>query len=705
MTVDSETTVSAQPAPVPPAAGREPDPAGRLLARLTALPALLVLSFLLVSFPLLLVGWFQPVPTAVLTVAAAAVIVPLGWRAAAGCRPDGSAGRTPWWTVAALAAVAIGFGVDQALFHSQFVIITRDPGSYMEFAAWISRHGSLPIVPASAPFGGQGSGGSALHFASWAFYPVGTTVVPQFMAGLPMALSVGFWTGGMSGAFLTAPVLGAAGVFTFGGLVSRLTGPRWALVATMALALSLPEEFVSRSTYSEPLSQVLFLGGMCLLIDALRSGHQGVPGSGHQGVPGSGRRQKALAALAGLCLGLNFLARLDGPSDMLLLVPFCGLLLLRRKPQTAPLAIGIVVGLAYGAVDAWFLTRPYLRTNATSVKGMTAAFAAAVVVTAVAVVIRRRRGVPRIHPRLADAAAVLPFVMIALFAVRPYVQTDYQRLSDAPLSLHWVYWYAGGPVIVAATVAAALLIRRCLRGQSPDWLAPLLVFMWTTAVFLYQPGITPDQPWGSRRLAPAVLPGLFLLATWLAAEVTRRVRARGAGRAGAWGAAVLAACCALAITIPPAITTFNLRYAGGLRLTAGGWAADRMYAGEESAVRQMCAALPPDASVLFVDTWDSDGLSQAVRGICGVPTASLMPVSPSSDNPSPADVRAVIDRIERAGRRPVLLAQSRAQLNPYPNGTVRKIMDLTTVEDQHAMDRPPTGSAPMHWNVWMWEAK
>lgn len=688
MTVDSETPVSARPAPDSPAATAS-DPGGRLLARLTVLPALIVLSFLLVAFPLLLIGWFRPVPTAVLTVVAAAVIVPLGWRAieGRGATAPGSR-RTPWWTVAALVAIAAGFGADQVLFHSQFVIITRDPGSYMEFAAWISRHGSLPILPSAAPFGGRGGGGSTLQYASWAFYQVGDTVVPQFMAGLPMALSVGFWTGGMSGAFLAAPVLGAAGVLTFGGLAARLVGPRWALPATLALALSLPEEFTSRSTYSEPLSQVLFLGGMCLLLDALRSG----------------RRPRSLAALAGLCLGVDFLARLDGPSDMLLLIPFCGLLLLRRRPQTVPLATGIVVGLAYGAVDGWFLSRPYLRVNAVSVEAMAVAFGAALVVTVAAVGVLRRRRLPRIHPRLADAAAALPPAMIAIFAVRPYVQTDYQKLADAPLSLHWVYWYAGGPVIAAATVAAALLVRRCLRGQSLDWLAPLLVFGWTIAVFLYQPGITPDQPWGSRRLVPAALPGFFLLATWLAAELTRKLRARGSGRAATWGAA-LAACCALAIAVPPAITTFNLRYAGGLRLTAGGWAAARLYAGEETAVQGMCAALPRDSSVLFVDTWDSDGLSEAVRGICGVPAAGLMPVSPSGRNPKPADVKAVIRRIERTGRRPVLLAQNRDQLNPYPNGTVRKIMTLTTVQDQHAMDRPPTGSQAMRWNVWMWEAK
>ena len=54
------------------------------------------------------------------------------------------------------------------------------------------------------------------------------------MAGLPMLLSLGFWAGGARLALLWAPLLGALGVFTFGGLVARLVGPRWAPFAALA---------------------------------------------------------------------------------------------------------------------------------------------------------------------------------------------------------------------------------------------------------------------------------------------------------------------------------------------------------------------------------------------------------------------------------------------------------------------------------------
>jgi len=45
------------------------------------LPALVLLPFLLTSFPLLLIGYFKPIPVIVLWLALTALIVPYVWRA------------------------------------------------------------------------------------------------------------------------------------------------------------------------------------------------------------------------------------------------------------------------------------------------------------------------------------------------------------------------------------------------------------------------------------------------------------------------------------------------------------------------------------------------------------------------------------------------------------------------------------------------
>ena len=685
------------------------DPAGRLFGRLTVLPALLAMAWLLAGLPLLLLGWFTPALMLVVSVPVAIVLLVAGLRwipgrsqSALPPRLPGQA-RTPWWTLIAVLVVAVAFGADQMIYHSQFIIVTRDPASYMQFGNWISGHGSLPIPQDQAAFGGTHN---VLRFASFAYYQVGTSVVPQFMAGLPMVLAGGFWIGGVTAALAMAPVLGACAVLTFGGLAARLAGPRWAPVAALVLALSLPEQFTSRSTYSEPLAQILFLGGLCLVIDSLNT---------------EGRGARVIAALAGLALGLTLLVRIDGAGDILPVIPYCGLLLLGRRPQAFPFLGGLVVGGLYGAVDGLVLSRPYLASIKSVLVPLVLVTGVVVVATLLAMAFLWRRGVPKVRGEwLPNAAAGLAVLVVLGFALRPYVQTvrasssrffegiiaAYQRADHLPvqperlyyeLSLHWVFWYIGLPAVVLGTLGAALLSRRCVRGIAPTWTLPLLVFAFGILRTLYQPSITPDQPWASRRLVPTVLPGFVVLAVWGSSWLVNRVRRAGIDRVVYGG---LTALCVAALIVPAAITTFGLGVKSGgpagIRLTVNGLANKVTYGGQVAAVDRLCAALPRNASVVFVqggEGGDADRLSQVVRGMCGVPAARMRPAPP-------AVMDQVLRGIERAGRRPVLLAGVRARLTPY-GGDIRQIMRLRSTQDMNALTRPPHHTLPLPVNVWM----
>jgi hypothetical protein len=722
-------SVGAQPETVGPSAAdaadggqasSSPDAAGRLLGRLSVLPALLVMSWLLAGFPLLLIGHFSPVFTLVLSIPVAIVLVPLGLRWIPGPSPDAwparhpekardpEKARTPWWAVAAVVAIAIAFGADQVIYHSQFIIVMRDPASYFQFAEWISRHGSLPIPQDRAAFGGVHS--SSLDFSSFAYYQVGNTVVPQFMAGLPMVLAGAMWIGGANAALLAAPVLGAAALLTFGGLAARLVGPRWAPLAVLALALSLPEQFTSRSNYSEPLAQILFLGGLCLVIDSLSRNRAG--------------GDRIIAAIAGLALGLTVLVRIDGASDILPMAPYCGLLLLGRRRQALPLIGGVVVGGAYGIIDGLVFSRPYLETNKSSLVLLALASALVLVVTLAALPLLWNRDLPEVKGRwLPDAASALAVLIVAAFAIRPYVHkaraamnqateqaiAGYQRSNHQPvdpsrtyaeMSLHWVFWYVGVPVVILATVAAALLSRRCLRGQAPAWTLPLVTFAWTIVTFLYRPAITPDQPWASRRLVPAVLPGFILLAAWASSWLVGWLNEHGYAGVPSIGSGIVLAA---ALVLPPSMTTFGLgvKTGGplGITLTTDGVAFKTTYGGELGAVDGMCAAIPKGSSVVIIDGPVADRLAEAVRGMCGDPTTR---VTPSGRPPDASVVQSIVQGIQQAGRRPVLLAAKASELTPY-HGLVRKVMTLSTTMDSSTLMGPPRTTGPLKLSVWMWE--
>jgi hypothetical protein len=691
-----------------------PDSAGRLLARLSVLPALLVMSWLLAGFPLLLIGHFRPVLTLVLAIPLAAVLVPLGLRwspaSAPGTRSSRSPekARTPWWAVAALLAVVVAFTVDQAIYHSQFIIVNRDPASYFQFAEWISRHGSLPIPQDRAAFGG--AHGGIFDFSSWAYYQVGAGVVPQFMAGLPMALAGAMWIGGANAALLAAPVLGGAALLTFGGLAARLVGPRWTPLAVLALALSLPEQFTSRSNYSEPLAQILFLGGLCLVTDSLRRD--------------GARGDRIIAAIAGLALGLTVLVRIDGVSDILPVIPYCALLLLGRRRQALPLIAGVAVGGVYGLIDGLVFSRPYLETNKSSLVPLALAAALVLIVALASLPLLWNRGLPEVKGRwLPDAVSALAVLVIVAFAVRPYVEkahapavhaarlavASYERASHLPvdptrtfaeMSLHWVFWYIGVPVVILGTAGAALLARRCLRGQAPLWTLPLLMFAWTIVTFLYRPAITPDQPWASRRLVPAVLPGFILLATWAASRLVGWLNEHGYAGVPSIGSGIVLG---IAIVLPPAMTTFGLGVKtggpAGITLTADGLAFKATYQGELAAVDGMCAAIPRDSAVVIVDRRVADRLTETVRGMCGDPAVG---VTSSGRPPAVSVIQGIVRGIQQAGRRPVLLAATASELKPY-GGSVRKVMTLNTTMDSSTLMAPPRTTKPLRLSVWMWE--
>ena len=138
-----------------------PDAAGRLLGRLSVLPALLVMAWLLAGLPLLLGGRVHAraecsccrYRSPRCSWCSACAGLPAGGQAAWPALAPEQA-RTPWWAVAGVVVVAVAFGVDQLIYHSQFIIVTRDPASYIQFANWIAHHGSLPIPQDRAAFGG-----------------------------------------------------------------------------------------------------------------------------------------------------------------------------------------------------------------------------------------------------------------------------------------------------------------------------------------------------------------------------------------------------------------------------------------------------------------------------------------------------------------------------------------------------------------------
>jgi len=743
-------------------AGQE---AGRLprwlFGAITVVPAMLAAAWLLPALPLLLAGRFAALPMAFMFAPLAVGLccfavrqLPVSWpgfrarhramNRTAPLEPSARAGRppqaqvpvparapVPWWALAATVAVAVVFAVWQIAERTQQVIFLRDPATYLQVGYWIAHHGSLPVPDSLGAFGGPHPG---LGFASVNYFPRGSGIVPQFMTGMPVVLAASVWLGGVPAALVTTPLIGACAVLSFGGLVGRLVGARWAPAAAAVLALSLPEQYTSRSTFSEPLAQVLLFGGLCLLTDSLVVARKPRGAGVLSGVDWPGQ-DAVLAGLGGLALGLTIFVRIDGLSDILPAVPFLGLLLAARLRQAIPFGVGLMIGVGYGLADGYLLSRPYLDLEGPSLRPLGLITAVVVLLTLAAVATARRGARDRLRGWfttqavravrwLPEAAAGLTVLIFVGFAVRPLLQTvagetdptsiayvaELQKLAHLPVdgrrqyyedSLYWVIWYLGLPAVLLGAFGLAALARRCLRAlltwtdpeaEARVWALPLMMAIWVIATVLWRPAVSPDQPWASRRLVPFVLPGLILSAVWAAAWLKELAGQMGRNRVTS---AAVASCCVASLLIPAAMTTLDVGFTSGTdrHLTAHGMAFRKVGAGELTAVGGLCAAIGPDASVVILDSLTADRFAQVIRGMCEMPTAVL-------DQVSPASVGAVVTGIEKVGRRPVLLAETEAGLAFY-GGTPREVVNLLTTQEAHNLVSPATRTWLIHYTVWM----
>lgn len=747
---------------------------GWVFAAVTQLPALLAIAWLVPATGMLLTGRLLALPLLIIFAPLALALcyfatrqLPVRWRDPAGAADARAAGETgaprraevPAAAVLATVAIAAGFAVWQAVDRSQQAMVAGDPGVYLQYGYWIAQHGSGHIPESADAFGSAGG----LSFASAGFFSSVGSISPAFMPGVPLVLAAGAWLGGLPGALLMAPVIGGCAVLSFAGLVGRLVGPRWAPAGALVLAVLLPQQYVSRAPFSEPLVQVLLFGGLCLLTDSLVSR----PGYG----PGRRGMAPAMvsAGLGGLALGLTVGVNIGSLSILLPAFPALALMFVLRRPQAGPFGVGLFAGVAYGLYTGLALARPYLSSLSSQLHVFGICAAAFGLVTALVaplafpgvrswarrVFVARPLGkLPSLGSVVTWAAAAVPVLLAAGFAVRPYVQvtrgqtdpfviryvSSLQRLAGLPVdgrrqyyesSLEWVLWYLGVPAVLLAVAGAAGIARRAVRAAAhgpgapdgPDsllvmrlWGLPFLIIGWSVVTVLWEPAVLPDQPWASHRLVPVVLPGLILLGLWASSRLAARAVALGAAR---WTAGGTAACCVLAMAIPGAVTSLNpglaphpsvgrnssdlAKFVSRVRFPGMGTSAT--YGGSLAAVSRLCSAIGPDAGVLFVDVSAANSFSQVVRGVCGQPAASVA-------GASSLDVARAVGSISRAGRRPVLLGSSSGRLSRLEGSLAvgagagsaaapRQVLSLRTSRDAAVLNGPPAGTWPVTYTVWM----
>jgi hypothetical protein len=592
----------------------------RWLDRTVALSLTGLVAFALAAVPLAMLGVFYPAPVAVAT----AVLWFAMWRLAAigpveldAAGPD--AGIVPPRAVAVMLLVIVVVTGLNVRYSSQHLLTERDPGVYVNTGRWLANAGDILVEPEREPYRGIPNE-HRVQFASAGYYEghrQDGKLYPQFVHLLPATLGAGAWVVGSRGMLKVNALLGGLALLVFFVFSTKLLRPWTAVGATTALGLNLIQVHFSRDAYTEIFTQVLLFGGLWALMSARRMLH-------------SGR-----AAFAGLLVGAASMARIDAFIFLVPLAIYVVYELVANRPLPrrhrdflGSLCVGAAVPAAVAFADARLFSPIYLNDLWGSVRVVWAALALVAVGGVVLVLVRPR--LPAVVDAIRDhrralatvaAAGILGLALLAYF-VRPQLQIAFQanvnrfvetlqqreglaidgRRTYAEHSMQWLALYLGPAALWGGIAGIALMTRDLILGRGRRTVTFVLAMLPMTALYVWNPNITPDHPWALRRFLPVSIPGLVLGCFWLVDRLwhdpDRTIRR------------VLAAVVAVWAVAFPAWTLASV-------------VEERTEQGLLTVTDRLCDYLPPDAAVIVAQTQLLDqNLTQTVRGFCGVPSAN-----------------------------------------------------------------------------------
>lgn len=645
----------------------------------------------LVGLGLGLLGWYRTWAALL-----GGVLVAVG--AGAAVRRSVPPGRVPRSSrVATLAVlVVVGAGVTYAAaVPSQNVVVTRDPGSYVNTALWLSRTGGLELEPDQGVFGDV----PELRYEGAGVYLTEDDELQFQFNHLASVLLAGAYDVGGERLLYRAPALAMGlGLLALYAVAVRVTRrPGLALVAPVLMGVAMPTLFVARNTYSEPFTLALLWGAVL------------VAGLVHR------RPRAGLGALLGLLLGALVAVRVDALAYVALACPLAAVsVAVTPAPRRRVLwawGSAAAVCVAAGLLGWWDLvdrSGRYAQDLAPNIRQLRQVLAASFVLSVLGAAVWLhwtwlRQTVARLaRPTSWVAAIAVVLVLVAGWLLRPELQTvetgtpftavaELQRRLDLPLepartyyeqSLWWMAWYLGVPALAAAVVGAGVLTFRFLRSSAGPWAAATLALcLGSGLLYWWNPSITPDHLWAMRRFVPAVLPSLCLLAVVAVVALDDRLRTSAGPR---WngpvrtGAGVLAA----AVLLVPAVsTTWPLR-------------AQRDQYGYLHPVRSACEVVGEDGAMIVVGGRASLTLPQTLRSWCGVPVAAQGDAIGSELPPlAVADIAA---ELAAEGRQLYLVAETPGDLGGYLLEDGPTIVPTDGADDRWA-HRPTLTEAPSEY--------
>jgi 4-amino-4-deoxy-L-arabinose transferase-like glycosyltransferase len=547
-------------------------------------------------------------------------------------------------TVLALLFVGLWVGWN-ALYASQAMFTGRDSAIYVNTAIHVIHNDNL-LPAAPNVFGDQMPN---LRAGSPWFQSIGGQGPQYFQGSHLFSLLLGA-VGRVSDEAvmlrLAAPVIGGVALLAVFAFARLFLKPRYALLAIVALGISLPMIYFSRDTYTEPLLMIAAFSALATLWIA------------------QAKNNASLWLVAGLLAGAAAMVRVDGLliSAALALGAFCYPIFMQNKQpivykQTALFMVGMLLMVLLAWLDLYLLSRAYYLSLSDRLLAEIILLAGVMIAGIVATWLSARTSwLTQLHNRtkkFREAGVALLVVGVGLLlASRPLWHVEYGRGLNSVVSgiqkatgypvepriyseytVQWLEWYIGLPLLALALVGLAVLAGKVVSSKKYLLYAPfVLVFAGTALVYLLKPNITADHIWAMRRFLPIVIPGLIVFAFFalpLVADTLLKGRKLKPFIVRAlYGAAAIGILLPALITARPFVKVRELT--------------------QLEPIRAVCRVLPDNAAVVWV--WQAgNALAQPTRELCGVPAAKLAAYGPTKQQ-----LKQMGDAMRRSGKEPFI---------------------------------------------------
>jgi hypothetical protein len=335
----------------------------------------------------------------------------------------------------------------------------------------------------------------------------GRTVL-QFYHLWPALLASAFEAGGYTGLVNLTPLCGVLAVLLVALAVRRAFGLLAGAMAGLLLATNMLQVWHAKYPSSEVFAQLLVGGVLLGVVVALKTGW------------------RPAAGVAGLLLGLQYLARADGLLLLLLACALgCALIVAGRFDARAGwFAAGLAITLPYGFAQAYGLARRYTLAHPVPDLPLLAAVVVGALVVSVllwrvapglgqwgvAQLARRRvqLGIGTALLAAATALLVLGFLRPWLFEPMYTVMNGRRVRTYDEASLIRLSWFFTVPAFGLALGGLALVLLRRWRAAAMTLVVPVVALL---PVYAYRAEISTRLLWWTRRFVPVIVPGLVVL--------------------------------------------------------------------------------------------------------------------------------------------------------------------------------------------------